>query len=252
MKLNPKEETSTNMEWSSFEEKLGSWAPKIKPFFNNGGFDPIYAKLKEDSKRGKVILPPSNLTFRAFQETHYDNLKVVFLLQDPYPWVKEGKVVADGIAMSCSTTNKPQPSLDLFYNGIEDDLYNGLNLHMERNNDLGYLCRQGIMLLNTSLTVEKDKPSSHKEIWKDFTKYFLEEIFQSNSGIIFVMCGKESQQFSRYINPLQHYIFEVEHPAAAAHQSREWKHDKVFSKINTILKQNNNSQVIWDYGEIPF
>lgn len=245
------------MNYSKFEPLLGTWGEKLKGFIESEKCDELYSFLKTESRRGKVICPDHDNVFRAFQETPYNDLKVVMMLQDPYYQVKFGEghntKVADGVAMSCRNTGKLQPSLELFYEGMEDDLYKGLNLKMEKNPDLTYLCKQGVMMLNTSLTVEQDKPSSHYERWKDFTTYLLEEVFtQYNNGLIFVLAGNKSQYYERFINPLQHYIFKVEHPAAAAHSQRKWKHDKIFSKINKILKENNNYQVTWDYGEIPF
>ena len=140
----------------------------------------------------------------------------------PYYQVKDGIYVADGIAMSCSNTEKEQPSLTLFYDAIEDDIYKGLNLEMQRFADLKYLCNQGVMLLNTALTTEMNKPGSHKELWKPFMVYLLEEIFsKKENGIIFILAGKQSQYYAKYINPLQHYIIEVEHPAAASHKMRK-------------------------------
>jgi uracil-DNA glycosylase len=241
------------MEWKHFEEKLGTWAPKIKPFFNSGGFDPIYSFLKEEGRRGKVILPSSHSTYQVFNEVKYSNLKIVFILQDPYPYIKNKIPVSCGVAMDCRNTGILQPSLELFYNGMQDNLYKGVK--MIRDPSLQYLSKQGIMMLNTSLTVELNKPSSHKDIWKDFTKYLFEEVFtQYNSGLIFVMCGKQSQYFERYINPLQHYIISLEHPAAAAHKNREWEHKTVFSTINHIMKSNNGYMPMWDFNEneLPF
>ena len=171
----------------------------------------------------------------------------------PYYQVKDGIYVADGIAMSCSNTEKEQPSLTLFYDAIEDDIYKGLNLEMQRFADLKYLCNQGVMLLNTALTTEMNKPGSHKELWKPFMVYLLEEIFsKKENGIIFILAGKQSQYYAKYINPLQHYIIEVEHPAAASHKMRKWQHEKIFSKINYILKTNGKSEVDWVYEKPPF
>lgn len=241
------------MDYVKFEPLLGSWAPKMKPFIESKECDAIYEFLKAESQRGRKICPQSQDTYRAFLETPYEKLNVVFMLQDPYPWIKFGKYVADGIAMSCKNTGILQPSLDLFYDGMENDLYNGLNVNMVKTPDLSYLCNGGIMMLNTALTAEMNKPFSHTEIWKPFTKFLLEEVLAKyNNGLIFVLAGKQSQYFAKYINPMQHYIIEVEHPAAAAHKNRAWKHENVFSRINYILKQNNNYEPVWSYEEVPF
>lgn len=241
------------MDYEKFEEALGSWGSKLKPFIESKECDAIYEFLKFEGRRGKRICPESINTYRAFKETPYDQLKVVWLLQDPYHQYRNGVYTADGIAMSCLNTGKLQPSLELFYGGMEEDLAGGLDLGMLRDPDLTYLCNQGIMMLNTALTVEEGKTGTHKDIWKPFTKYLLEEVLSKyNNGLIFVLAGKESQYFARCINPLQHYIIEVEHPAYASRQNRPWRTQGVFKKINKILKENNNYEPTWYFEEAPF
>lgn len=242
------------MDFSKFEDQLGDWGPKLKPFIESKECDELYTFLKEEKRRGRKICPYWENTFRAFKETPYKDLKVVFILQDPYNRISsQGIMISDGVAMSCKNTGKLQPSLEKFYEAVEDDVFKGMNLNMIRNPDLTFLCNQGIMMTNTALTVEKDKPTSHGEAWKPFMKYMFEEVYSKyNNGLIFVLAGKQSQYFARYINPLQHYIIEVEHPAFAARKERKWRHDGLFSKINKILKENNNYEPIWDYEESPF
>lgn len=241
------------MDYGLFEDSLGSWGPKMKQFIEGPQCDEIYSYLKKRSSEGRTILPSWEDTFNAFQKTPFEDLKVIIAAQDPYPWQKNGKNVSDGIAMSCSNTGIEQPSLSLFLDGIADVMpeYAGV----DRDPDLSYLCSQGVMMLNTSLTVELNRPNSHSQVrvldkkirlWEPFFKYFFEEIITSYcKGLVVVFCGKESAYYERFINPLQHYIFKVEHPSAAAHSERSWKHENVFKKINTILKENNNTRIDW-------
>lgn len=248
------------MNYDKFAPVLGDWGPKLQPFIESKECDILYAKLKEDAKRGINIAPLSSNIYRAFKETPYKDLKVVFWLLDPYPkWIHghsrkdKGYPIADGIAMSCAITEKEQPSLELFYNAIEDDLFGGLKLDYDRQMDLKYLCNQGVMMLNTALTVEAEKTGSHTKIWRPFMKYLCEEIFSAyNNGLIFVLCGKVSQEMAAYLNPLQHYIINLEHPAFAARKNRPWEHQKVFSKANYLLKTNNNTEVSWLSSPAPF
>lgn len=242
------------MNYSKFEPLLGDWGEKLKPFIESEECDKMYDLLKQDAKRGKKIFPLSANVYRAFKETPFNDLKVVFVAYDPYAQMsRDGTVIADGIAFSCANTEKEQPSLELFYNGIEDDLYNGLKLDYLREPDLKYLCNQGIMMTNSALTVEKDKTGSHEKIWRPFMKYLYEEVFAKyNNGLVFVLAGKVSQELEKFINPLQHYIIKVEHPAFAYRQKRPWNHQKLFSQVNYILKTNNNIQLNWVLEEAPF
>lgn len=223
----------------------------MKPFIESPQCDEIYAYLKKRSSEGRTILPSWEDTFRAFRETPYPDLKCIWFLADPYPGIKDGKMVADGIAMSCRNTGKEQPSLSLFYDGITENL----GEKGGRNPDLSHLCRQGIMMLNTSLTVELNKVGSHSgvqikdkriRLWEPMMKFILEDIITAcNQGLILVFAGKESQYYKKYLYPMQHYLLDVEHPAAAAHAERAWKHQNIFSTINKILMQNNNIKVDW-------
>lgn len=251
-------EIQTKLNWDTFEPLFGTWASKIKPFFDKGGFDSIYAYLKKESQRGKKIAPDSRHTFRAFLETPLDKIKVVLLSYCPYHSFIGGVPVADGLAFSCSTTGKLQPSLEKFYEALEIELHDGLNLNYIKNPDLSYLAKEGVLLLNSALTVEKLKAGSHQDIWHSFTKYIIEECL-AYTGIPIVLIGKDAQVFERYMTPLTHgYIFSIEHPSFAARQQTDWDTQNVFKKINTIIKNNNSYEINWlnedknDQNEIPF
>lgn len=239
-----------NMNYSKFEPLLGDWAPKFKAFIESSECDEIYKFLKAESLEGKVICPHRDDTFRAFRETPFGNLKCVFILQDPYHQVgkKDDKVVyvADGMAMSCSNTGVCQPSLELFYKGIENDL----GQEVIRQPDLSYLAHQGVLLLNTSLTVEMSKPGSHSGRWDKFNDYLVQEVINYyTSGLVYVSFGVNAQVMAKTIVPFLHWGFEVEHPAFAARKDRDWNHQGIFTKINRILKDSNNEEILWNYED---
>src|ERR1044072_2767914 len=238
------------MNYSKFEPFLGDWAPKFKAFIESPECDEIYRFLKAESDEGKVICPHRDNTFRAFKETPFSNLRCVFILQDPYHQVvrKDGKAVyvSDGMAMSCSNTGIIQPSLELFYKGMENDLQQ----EVIRQPDLSYLAHQGLLLLNTSLTVEMDKPGSHSGRWDKFTDYLVQEVINFyTQGIVYVTFGQNAKLMAKAIAPFLHWGFEVEHPAFAARKDRDWNHQNIFTKINKILKDNNNEQILWSYED---
>jgi uracil-DNA glycosylase len=234
------------MNYEKVAPLLGDWAPKFRPFIESEKFDEIYRFLKQEARDGKTICPAHTDTFRAFQECSYNNLRCVFILQDPYPWIKDGKFVADGMAMSCSNTGSCQPSLEYFYDGMADDLGEDVP-HIP---DLSYLAKQGILLLNTSLTVELNKPTSHKGVWDPFIEYLIQEVINFyNHGLIYVSFGKNAHVMAKAIIPFLHWGFEVEHPAAAARAERKWDHQNIFTKINKILRDCNNEQINWIYGK---
>ena len=167
----------------------------------------------------------------------------------PYPMIKYGKVVSDGLAFSCSHTKEEQPSLKLIYDGLEEDLFDGLNLSCLRDTDLVKLANQGVLLLNSSLTVQENKPGSHKDLWNPFMNYFFTEVLCYFSGLPVVFMGKQTQYYDNFPCKESFYIKYVEHPAVASYGNRPWKHNNMFSWIDNILKQNDQEI---DWYEKPF
>lgn len=230
-----------------------SWHSKLQPFIESKECDQIYEYLKKESRRGKYIAPSSSVTYRAFLETSFIDLKVVLLSYCPYHSFINGIPVADGLAFSCSITGKQQPSLAKFLKGIENDVYNGLNLNYPTNlSDLTYLAREGVLLLNSSLTVEKDKPGSHQELWKPFIEYVLQECLPY-TGVPIVFIGKDAQVYEKKVSPLTHgHIFKIEHPSFAARNEQDWDTKGVFSKITRIVKENTGEEIDWLNTRPPF
>lgn len=250
------------LDWESFKPKFHeSWHHKIRPLIEGPEMWEIYQRIKEDSKRDRIV-PDSKDTFRAFKVTDKNQLKVIFYLQDPYPRAyKNGAAHACGIAMDCSNTpnGKLQPSLELFYDALSESesLRKGETTKVERCKSLEYLHEQGVMMLNTDLTCKLNKIQSHEGVWAPFQKYFLEEVMFTDTHVIYVLCGKISQKLKKIVPPFARVI-EVEHPAAAAHRNGDWNYENIFRKINNILKDNNLNPILWNkddwdsYKEPPF
>lgn len=242
----------SKLDFETFKPKLGEWADKFRPFIEGEEMWNIMQKIKSDAfyPDGKVketIVPKSSDTFRAFATTRPSDLKVIFYLMDPYPRKhKDGSLQATGIAMDCSNSpdGKLQPSLVNFYDAMDKEL----GIKVERSKSLEYLHEQGVMMLNTDLTCKLNKTQSHKGLWEPFQKYFLEEVLRSDTQVQYVLCGDASLAMKRYINPFCR-IYELAHPAAAAYSHSEWDSEGVFTKLNRILKDNNNDKIFWDKKE---
>lgn len=239
------------MQWEKFKDQFHeSWHLKMRPFIESEACDKIYAFLKSESKRGKKIAPMSASVFRCFKETSLDNLKVVMMGLCPYHTMKQGMYVADGLLMGCSITNELQPSLNQFYNAVEKEISNGLNLNYQKLPDVKYLAEQGVLMLNAALTTEINKPGSHLVLWQPFIKYLLEEVLNTE-GVPYIFLGKEAAKYKSLLPPFT-WSFTPSHPASAAYKNTEWDSEGVFSKVNEILKQNNNFKIEWLYEEPPF
>jgi len=242
------------MNWNTFKDQFHeSWHPKMQKFVESKECDNIYEFLKKESRRGKKIAPSSINTYRAFLETPLDTLKCVLLSFCPYHTIINGVPVADGLAFSCGITGKQQPSLTKFLEGIENDVYNGLNLNYNKDMaDLSYLAREGVLLWNSALTVEQSKAGSHQEKWAKFTKYVLEECL-AYTGVPIVFIGGDAQEYMRYVSPLTHgHIFEIEHPSFAARNQQDWNTKGVFKKVTEIVRQNTKHEIDWLNEAPPF
>lgn len=253
--LNNTEELVQKLDFQDFEQKLGLWADKFKPFIESKEMYDLYQKIKEDAIEERIVPAASN-TFRAFSTMNPVDLKVIFFLQDPYPRFYRGGIPqATGIAMDCSNSPRGdiQPSLKKWYEAIETDL----GQKVVKSPNLLYLHEQGVMMLNTDLTCKVNKTGSHEGLWKPFQKYFLEEVLRSHPGIIYVLCGKSSHLLRSFIAPFSH-VFELEHPSHANRHNREWEHKGIFNVIDRILIENKGFPIYWDkkeweaYKEPPF
>jgi uracil-DNA glycosylase len=145
--------------------------------------------------------------------------------------------------MGCSYTEKLQPSLLKFYEALEKELFDGLNLKYVKNPDVSYLAKQGVLMLNAGLTVEMNKAGSHNKIWEPFMKHLFENIL-SYTGVPFIFLGKDASYYERYVPPFT-WSFTLSHPASAAYKQSDWDTEGVFGKVNKILKGNNNLTINW-------
>ena len=232
------------MNWEKFKELFHeSWHVKMRPFIESKECDDIYEFLKKESKRGKKIAPLSPNVYRCFEITPLDDVKVVMIGMCPYHTFIDGSPVADGLLMGCSVTGKLQPSLEKFYEGVEKDVYSGLNLHYTKKPDVSYLAKQGVLMLNAALTTEMNKAGSHIKLWEPFTRYLLEEVL-APTGVPYIFLGKDASVYERYLPPFS-WSFTLSHPASASYKQSDWDTEGVFTRVNKILRDNNNFSIEW-------
>lgn len=212
------------------------WAELLK------GFDlrPITDHLiKEADARVNKIYPNSQSIFRCFKECPLEKTKVVFIGQDPYYQDN----TADGLAFSCGRTNKEQPSLRLIYNEIARTVYPG-SLY-QRHTDLVHWANQGVVLMNSALTVQAYRPDSHTELWAPFVRHALSRISEAIPDIIFVFVGGRAKTYMGAVKGAGITKIGVIHPAAAAHRGGQWDCDDVFNRINQQLTTLGKPSISW-------
>lgn len=201
-----------------------------KPYFKNLG---IFVKQEYKTKQ---IFPPYENIFDALRFTDYDEVKVVILGQDPYHGLGE----AHGLSFSVHNGIKMPPSLL----NIFKELKNDLNINRTES-DLTNWAKQGILLLNSIMTVEKDKPLSHKNKgWEIFTDTIIQKLNERNEPVIFVLWGSFARSKKEFITNKQHIIIESVHPSPLS-ANRGFFGSRPFSKINNNLISRGKSPIKW-------
>lgn len=238
---------NTTLDWNKFKPLFGTWSEKIKPFFEGGGLDPVYSFLRTQSQAGKQIAPASMHTYRAFIATPLEELKMVIVCQEPYSKFINGSPIASGVALDCSITARTQPDLQNFYSGIEKELFDGLNLNYINDYDLSYLSSQGVLLLNVALTVEKDTPGSHLDIWKSFTEFLLKEVI-SSTGVPILYLGVQAGAFA-VMTAKTNPSYVLSYPNSFG---KVWETEGVFTKILRDINKSNGESICFLNIDPPF
>lgn len=217
-----------------------TWNTEIG-FFKSQKLKEILLILKKEYEE-KNIFPKKREVFLAYEYTQIDNLKVVILGQDPYPT----KGHAMGLAFSVNKDLRPLPkSLKNIYKELETDM----NIKAPEHGDLSSWAKQGVMLLNSSLTVVEGNPGSHSKIgWGELINETLDYINNNMENIVFVLWGKHAQKLGENINREKHYVIESPHPSPFS-ANRGFFGSKPFSKINSFLHKNGVKEIIWNEKE---
>lgn len=212
----------------------GYWKTLLEEESNKEYFITLMDSLKE-LRKTTIVYPSNEDVFKAFEITPFENIKVVILGQDPYYLPN----MAHGLSFSVPKTEKIPKSLKNIFKELEDDL------DIKNNHgDLTSWAKQGVFLLNTILTVEKDKPLSHQNLgWHHFIEKVIMALGKRDEPIIFVLWGKQAQQYIPYIEK-QHYVLSSSHPSPLS-AYRGFLGSKPFSKINNILIKDNKKPINW-------
>lgn len=194
--------------------------------------------LLQEKQQNKVIYPPSSLIFNALNTTPLNQVKVVIIGQDPY----HGPNQAHGLSFSVQRGVALPPSL----RNIFHELHTDLGVPIPKHGDLTHWAEQGVLLLNSVLTVEAGQPTSHqKQGWEDFTDHVIDVLNQQREHIVFILWGAYAQRKGQRIDPNKHLILKAAHPSPLAANRGGFFGCKVFSKSNNYLKQNGIEPIDW-------
>ena len=217
------------------------WLEALKDEFKKDYYKQLFEKMNEEY-RTRLIFPPANDIFNAFHLTPLKDVKVVILGQDPY----HGNNQAHGLCFSVKPEVEIPPSLVNIYKELHDDL--GCTIP-----DHGYLvkwAKQGVLMLNTVLTVRAHQANSHRGIgWEEFTDAAIRVLNTQDRPIVFILWGRPAQMKKAMLNNPKHLILEAPHPSPLS-SYRGFFGSRPFSKTNQFLEANGVEPIDWQIDEL--
>ena len=187
----------------------------------------------------QICYPPQTQLFQAFEACSFVQTQVVILGQDPY----HGPGEAHGMSFSVPDGIKIPPSLRNIYREIATDLD---RLLLPNSGNLTHWANQGVLLLNATLSVEKDKPNSHAKLgWQEFTSVVIDVLSSQKENLVFMLWGNFAQQKGNRIDRAKHLVLECGHPSPMSANQGKWFGNKHFSQANIYLAAHQKPEIIW-------
>lgn len=212
-----------------------TWTEVLGPIKESAYFKNLWETVKAEYGKSKCFPPPKQI-FRALELTSFDAIKVVILGQDPYH--NEGQ--ANGLSFSVSENVVAPPSLRNIFSELEQDL--GV---FRQNKELDDWAKQGVLLLNSTLTVRAHEANSHQKLnWERFTDFIIHEISAKKTHVVFVLWGSFAQKKVHLIDEKKHLVLKAVHPSPLS-AYRGFFGSAPFSKINHYLEENHLKPIQW-------
>jgi uracil-DNA glycosylase len=224
---------------AQFEALPPAWRAHLKPFIESDAYAPLCRFVDGERAAGKTVYPAD--VFRALRLTSPDEVKVVILGQDPYHGEDRGTPQAHGLAFSVAPNVRTPPSL----RNIFKEIAASLGHDTPRHGCLDTWAKQGVLLLNTVLTVERDSAASHaKRGWEKCTDTLIHELAMRHDGLVFMLWGAHAQAKRALLGGKSHYVLEAPHPSPlSAH--RGFLGCGHFAKANEYLAQHGREPIDW-------
>jgi uracil-DNA glycosylase len=222
------------MNYTDFED---SWRDQLKDFLATPYWKKFIENIHEEYQTSTVFPEIDNI-FNAFKLTPFDQVKVVILGQDPY----HGPNQAMGLSFSVPDEVKLPPSLQNIKKEIESDL--GVKSKI-KNGDLTPWAKQGVLLLNSVLTVRSNEPASHRDIgWQEFTDFVITQLSEKKENAVFILWGSFARSKKKLIDQSKHLVIESSHPSPLS-AYRGFFCTKPFSQSSSYLSQHDQKPIVW-------
>lgn len=228
----------------TLEENMGKdWYQMLSPFIKTDTFQKI-ATFTQEGYNKKKVYPERDNVFKAFRLTPFKDVRVIWLGMEPYNSINNA--VGVSFAINPAKHYIP-PSLQMILTELESSYDKGLILDFDYTFESW--AKQGVLMLNTALTVEKKKAGSHIELWKPFTKEVFNLLNTYHTGLIFVLLGNEAKKYKSMIG-VNHHIVEAPHPASECYsRGSGFLGSKIFNKVDDILIGINGSDNLIKWNE---
>lgn len=214
-----------------------SWKDILRDEFESTYYKELSEFIEEEYGKNECF-PPKNQIFAAFDACPFDRIKVVIIGQDPYHDIGQ----AHGLCFSVNEGVSHPPSLKNIFKELNTDI--GIDIPISGN--LEHLAKQGVLLLNATLTVGAHKAGSHqKKGWEQFTDTVIKIISENREGVVFLLWGGFAKKKGRKINRDKHFVLETGHPSPLSANRGYWFGNKHFSKTNNYLKEKNIEPIKW-------
>ncbi len=214
-----------------------SWEKELKSVFEESFFRALVENVKYEYSNN-ICYPHGKFIFKAFDDCPFDKIKVVIIGQDPYHGIGQ----ANGLCFSVKDKIQHPPSLVNIFKEIEKDL----NIPYPISGDLTRWSKQGVLLLNSVLTVKANSAGSHKNIgWQKFTDTVINTVSKKKSNIVFLLWGGYAKEKSKLIDQKKHLILKSVHPSPLSANRGGWFGNKHFSTCNHYLYKKDIKQIDW-------
>lgn len=212
-----------------------SWKTHLQPEFEKPYFTTLVDFVKNEYQT-QTCYPPGKLIFNAFNHCSFDDVRVVILGQDPY----HGAGQANGLCFSVNDGVRMPPSLI----NIFKELYDDLEVPMPKSGNLENWAKQGVLMLNSTLTVRANEAGSHQNKgWEQFTDAVIKVLNDQKEGLVFMLWGKYAQDKGKIIDRNKHFVLKAKHPSPMSANFGGWFGNKHFSQTNSYLKSRGEKEI---------
>jgi len=215
-----------------------SWKPYLKGEFDKPYFHSLIEFVRSEYKNHQCY-PKGSDIFKAFEYSKFETTKIVIIGQDPYHGPKQ----ANGLCFSVQDGITHPPSLINIFKELESDV----GMKYPKSGDLSAWAKQGVLLLNATLTVRASMAGSHqKKGWETFTNEVIKQISNHKTKVVFLLWGGYAKQKKKLIDTNMHFILESGHPSPLSANRGHWFGNRHFSKTNSLLEQADLEPIHWD------